>query len=64
MGEAVQKFAEKYAKKYAQEYAQEREASAVRNLMENMTITLEQALNAMGIQGEDRIAIERQLQKQ
>ncbi len=63
MGEAVQKFAQEYAKKYAREYAQKREASAVRNLMENMTITLEQALNAMGIQGEDRIAIERQLQK-
>ena len=51
-----------------QKYAKERELSAnisaVSNLMKNMKVTLEQALNILGIQGEDRTAIKKQLQKQ
>ena len=50
-----------------QKYAKERDLganiSAVSNLMKNMKVTLEQALNILGIQGEDRTAIEKQLQK-
>ena len=32
--------------------------------MNNMKLTLEQALDALGIQGEDRVFITEQLQKQ
>lgn len=50
-----------------QKYAKERELganiSAVSNLMKNMKVTLEQALHILGIQGEDRTAIKKQLQK-
>lgn len=50
-----------------QKYAKERELganiSAVSNLMKNMKVTLEQALNILGIQGEDRTAIKKQFQK-
>ena len=51
---------EKYAKKYA---AREKIVS-IQNLMENMKLTLEQALNALGIQGDERDLIIEQLQKQ
>ena len=52
-----------YAKEYAKEYAAKEKAVSVRNLMENMKLTLEQALNALGIQGDERTFITKQLQK-
>ena len=67
MCESVQKYAEEYAEKYGDEREKKGALSAktvsVRNLMENMKFTLEQALNALGIQGEERTAILKQLQK-
>ena len=49
--------------KYAKEYAAREKIVSVKNLMENMKFTLEQALNALGIQGDERELILRQLQK-
>lgn len=48
---------------YAKEYTTKEKAVSVRNLMENMKLTLEQALNALGIQGDERTFITKQLQK-
>lgn len=48
-----------------EKYGDRRELSAklnsVKNLMENMKLNLEQALNALGIQGEERKTIQKQL---
>lgn len=54
-----------HAREYAKEYGDERElcanANSVQNLMCNMKISLEQALNALGIQGENRNKIREKL---
>lgn len=63
MYEAVQKYAKEYAREREQIGIFNANISAVSNLMKNMKVTLEQALNILGIQGEDRTAIEKQLQK-
>ena len=60
MCEAVQKYAEEYAKEYA---AKEKSVS-VKNLMHNMKLNLDEALNALGIQGDERELIIAQLQEQ
>lgn len=60
MCEAVEKYAEEYAK----EYATNEKMISVKNLMENMKLTLEQALDAMGIQGDERTVIAERLQDQ
>ena len=49
--------------KYAKEYAIREKIVSVKNLMENTKFTLEQALNALGIQGDERELITKQLQK-
>ena len=54
---------EKYAKEYAKEYAAKEKIVSVKNLMGNMKLTLEQALKALGVQGDERELIMRQLQK-
>ena len=59
MSEAV----EKYAREYAEECVIVEKITSVKNLMKNMKLTLEQALNALGIQGKDREQIFNQLQK-
>lgn len=72
MCEAVEKYAKEYAKEHAKEYAEEyakeyainAKAISVKNLMENMKLTLEQALDAMGIQGDERTMIAERLQDQ
>lgn len=64
MCEAVEKYAEEYAKEYAKEYAINEKMISVKNLMENMKLTLEQALDAMGIQGDERTMIAERLQEQ
>ena len=68
MCEAVEKFAkeiaEEYAKEYAKEYADDCNVTNVQNLMTNLKFTLEQALDALNIQGDSRAYIIAQLQKQ
>lgn len=54
---------EKYAKEYAKEYAVREKMIAIKNLMENMKLTLDQALNALGIQGDERKLIISEWQK-
>lgn len=49
--------------KYAAKRVTEEKVVSVKNLMENMKLTLEQALNALGIQGDERNFITQQLQK-
>ena len=49
-------------KKYAEEYAADSKVEMVKNLMKNMKLTLEQALNATGITGKERAMITKQLQ--
>ena len=63
MCEAVQKYAEEYAKEYAKEYSAERTMIIVENFMKNMNFTLEQSLDAAGIQGEERELLIKQLQE-
>ena len=59
MSEAV----EKYAREYAEECVIVEKITSVKNLMKNMKLTLEQALNALGIPDKDREQIINQLQK-
>ena len=49
--------------KYAKEYAVREKMIAIKNLMENMKLTLDQALNALGIQGDERKLIISEWQK-
>ena len=53
-----------YAKEYASECLKTEKAELVENFMKNMNLTLEQALDAAGIHGEERDAIIQLLQKQ
>lgn len=59
MSEAV----EKYAREYAEECVIVEKITSVKNLMNNMKLTLDQALNALGIPDKDREQIINQLQK-
>ena len=59
MSEAV----EKYAKEYAKEYVLKQRIELVKNLMESTEFSLEQSLNALKIQGEERELITKQLQE-
>lgn len=63
MSEAVEKYAREYAEECVKEYVIREKITYVKNLMNNMKLTLEQALNALGIQGKDREQIINQLQK-
>lgn len=78
MGDTFEKYAKLYAKHYAKEHVEEyakeygekmeqngtinAKTVSVRNLMQNMQLTLEQALNALGIQGDERDTITKRLQ--
>ena len=55
MSEAVEK--------YAKEYVLKQRIELVKNLMESTGFSLEQSLNALKIQGEERELIIKQLQK-
>lgn len=48
---------EKYAKKYAKKYAVNEKIGSVKNLIKNTKFTLEQALDALEIQGDERAFI-------
>ena len=50
-------------KEFAKEYADERDVTKVEKLMENLQLTLEQALNALDIHGTSRTYIIKQIQK-
>ena len=50
-------------KEYAKEYADEQIVTKVEKLMENLQLTLEQALNALDIHGASRAYIIKQIQK-
>lgn len=63
MSEAVEKYAREYAEECVKEYAIREKITSVKNLMNNMKLTLEQALNALGIPDKDREQIINQLQK-
>ncbi len=54
---------EKFAKEVAEEYADECTTSNVKSLMDNLKLSLDQALNALNIQGDSRAHIIKQLQK-
>ena len=61
--EKMSEIVEEYARKYAREYAEKEKIVSIQNLMKNMKLTLEQALNALEIQGDEREVITKQLQK-
>lgn len=50
-------------KEFAKEYADERDVTKVEKLMENLQLTLEQALNALDIHGASRAYIIKRIQK-
>ena len=54
MSEIVEEYARKYAREYAKEYVEKEKIVSIQNLMKNMKLTLEQALNALEIQGDER----------
>lgn len=67
MCESFEKLANKYADQVADKRADERQIKTrsddVISLMDSMKWTLEQALNALKIQGKERAIIAKQLQK-
>jgi hypothetical protein len=52
--EKMSEIVEEYARKYAREYAEKEKIVSIQNLMKNMKLTLEQALNALEIKGDER----------
>ena len=63
MCESFTKLADKVAEERADEREMQTTARNVASLMESMKMTLEQAMNALKIQGKDRAIIAKQLQK-
>lgn len=71
MCEAVENYAKEYAKEYGEKMRKKGKKtgainanlSAVRNLMQNMQLPVDQALNVLGIKGSDRALILKKLQK-
>lgn len=59
----VEERAEKMVEERADEYVKKEKTVYVQNLMKSMKLTLDQALNALGIQGDERKMIMEQLQK-
>ena len=62
MCEAVRKYAEEYAKEYAEERVVDNKVEIIKNLMEDMRFTLEQALKATGVTGEEKEKVIKKLQ--
>ncbi len=54
MSEAVEEYAREYAREYAQDCVDEQLLKNVKSLMKSMHITLEQAINALGISGNSK----------
>lgn len=59
--ETVCESVEKYAKEYGDKREKIANVNLVKNLMENMKLSLDQALDALGIKGDDRAAVEEAL---
>ena len=60
--EKVRKFAKKYAQEYAKECVVESKADSVKNLMKNISLSLDKAIKALGIKGEEKKTLLKQLQ--
>ncbi len=67
MCEAVEKYAREYAKEHAKDYAKDyvvrERVCNVRNLMDSLKFTLDQALDALKIQGSERELVASQVEK-
>lgn len=67
MCEAVEKYAREYAKEHAKDYAKDyvvrERVCNVRNLMDSLKFTLDQALDALKIQGSERELVASQVKK-
>lgn len=63
MCEAVEKYAKEYAEEYAKDYVVRERVCNVRNLMDSLKFTLDQALDALKIQGSERELVASQVKK-
>lgn len=65
MCEAVEKYAKDYAEKYAEQKAENVRLNSllesIRNLMANMKLGAEQAMNVLGIEEQDREILQKRL---
>lgn len=61
MCEAVEEYAKEYAKEYAENVRLNGLLEAIRNLMDNMKLGAEQAMNALGINEHDREILQKKL---
>ena len=69
--ESVKKYAEQYAEQYAEAESKKSAetsriktlAESVKTLMQNTSVTLDQAFSNLGISDSDRVIISKQLQK-
>ncbi len=61
MCEAVEKYAKDYAKEYAENARLNSLLESIRNLMENMKLGVEQAMNVLGIEEQDREILQKRL---
>ena len=63
MCESVEKYAEEYAEKYGKECADKSMLEGVKNLMKSAHVSLEQAIQMLGLKGTTKEYILSQLQK-
>ena len=61
MCEAVEKYAKDYAEEYAENARLNSLLESIRNLMENMKLGAEQAMNVLGIKEQDREILQKRL---
>ena len=63
MCESVEKYAKEYAEKYGQKYADKTMLEGVKNLMKSAHVSLEQAVQMLGLKGTTKDYVVSQLQK-
>ena len=63
MCESFSKLADKVGDERAEQSRMDTTVENIKSLMKNMKLTLEQALNALNVEGKDRAIIEKSLQK-
>lgn len=61
--EEMSEIVERYINERVKERVEKEKTISVQNLMNNMKLTLDQALDALGIKGNERTLITQQLQK-
>ncbi len=65
MCEAVEKYAKSYAEKYAEQKAENARLNSllesIKNLMESMKWSAEQAMNVLGVNDQDREILQKKL---